>query len=337
MEYIKLHIDCNIDNLSKENEKDAIKKNTQNVHMKMKMLEPYMSKINRILTKYVDKIITKNNDNLHYTIRDCEGLYVLYYIINNYEILQSNNANYFEINFQNGILYIPRYHKKKTENNNGISNTNNSNNLKNIKEEKKNIYNKELKRIEKIYDVFIKKYITLQIKNKHLSNELKKNNNKSSYCNIRESVSILDKKYKNEKGTIHNIKKMITKIWEELLMEKKYPKEYIKSIIGKCDIDSKFIIIIINSLFNKYIDMIKYNIKILNAEGEYTEKDIDEYLYNLPSDEFVLDNDDSIIMMNNDIIIKIMCYCNKTKEIKEMKKIKLFITKSNKLDIIFTD
>lgn len=320
-EDIKNDIVKDIYKLQKDKKNDVFE---TNIKLELKFIEPYMCKIDRILENHAKSI-------------KMSKIHVLYYIINNYENLSKNNdykdlskIDKFLIDCGNAKITIPTY-KCDVE-----IRYDDEKELKEIKREKLQKYEEELERIKNIYKKFTEEYMRLPIKNKHLSNNPKHNKNGlTSYCNVSENISLLDEKYFYNDETRESIKKCIVELWKKILIDKKYIDNDIQKLNKKNNHDGKFVIILINEMFNKYIDMINYNINILKDDSFLTEE-IEKYLYDLTNNDFMLENDD-IIILNNDVMMNIIYINNKSKEQVEAKKIKLFKTDGNRFDIIFTN
>jgi len=177
-------------------------------------------------------------------------------------------------------------------------------------------YKHELKRVEKIYEVFQKYYSydgIKEYKNSHLTYELGTKDNIRSCCNIKEFMkSKLCKKY------------VEIKIQHKLNSKK--IKEQDKTII--------FILDIIDKLFNNYIDSLKYGIDVLHKRPyilDYSE----EYLPKVYQDNFI-EKDNIIYVKHLGFINNISITNSSNEDVLNKGYVKIFVSnKRNRIVIWF--
>lgn len=241
----------------------------QTFELPFNKINPYFCLVKKINTKYF------NANSLTY------GYELEYFTFNQ---LQKNNIiKSLKINF-NEKFDLKQYDSS-------ICNSDNDTIInKNEKDQYINNYKNEFKRVSYIYNKFIEIYLNpSNYKIAHLSLKCRNRKERTSYCNINESLNILKH---NKNHIIANINKICN-------------KHNIYTTLNNSHVNQSFIILLCFNMFNKYFLFLEYLINYLNNENNITQ----EYIYEVDNSTFNIENTlitiknlniiDNIIIKNN--------------------------------------
>ena len=271
-----------------------------NFHLPLHLIcNPYFLKIKLLDTQFLKKEITINKSD------------IIYVTINNI----FNSINYDNVDDINKNKDINKQINKLTTNNfelickfedyKQLNIYELNNNETHIYHELNNKYKKEYIRVLLIKQNFINNYTdATKLKNAHLNNNISTRKSTTSNCDIKNFLNSINNKHNNH--TIDSIKDEYFKI----LHLHNIP---IIKINNNC-IECCFIIIKMYNLFNDYLCVIMYCLKLIKC-NHYIIREQPTFLFNFENtNNYFYENENSIFINHMDTIFNISIEKNNTKQ-----------------------
>ena len=278
-------------------------------YINTKDLNPYMPK--KINSKYYNNITSEKTDIIY--LATCFDNFLLN------EINSKNVKKINKINFEKGMLYCPLE--------DDIVNYDNNVNMINDKIKE---YDEEISRVTNILNKYIKWIKNKKIKTAHICNNVDQKNNQ--YDKVmrgkKERASYMILNIDSYTNDTKNFKKIIKEIFKH---------NFEDSINGIMEHYGKFVLNMVKNMFDKYIDALKYSLKILKNEPNTINFNLDgEHLTKIDLDLFQ-SVENQYIKINFKKMLKNVYYIDKyDKKQTDCKYIKFaYMNGSHQIDIIF--